>query len=298
MKLKFPSRILHEEEIPYDHNANKPEPKKILYHYTTQDGYIGISSSRKIWATNIHYLNDFHEVKHASDLARILFFHKINEIKFKQLACYKELFDNILSSVSKIPLFITSFTEEGDLLSQWRGYCPDGPGFSLGFSKETLDKVSKEQNLKLLPCIYEKEHQEFILIEKVDQLIAELVRSHNQKTNSNTIIDLIQEWAGEFLEIAPTLKHPSFKEEKEWRFISELIGKNENKFKIRKGRYSLIPYIEIDLNCASSEVIFENIICGPTPFHEMSTNALYFSSETDSIKFTSKTQSRIPYRNW
>ena len=34
----------------------------------------------------------------------------------------------------------TCFSEERDLLSQWRGYANDGAGFSVTFDKEKLDR--------------------------------------------------------------------------------------------------------------------------------------------------------------
>ena len=38
-----------------------------------------------------------------------------------------------------MPAFIASFTEDGDLLSQWRGYGAGGDGVSIGFD---LNKLS------------------------------------------------------------------------------------------------------------------------------------------------------------
>lgn len=34
-----------------------------LFHYTTLQGFLGIVSSKVIWATNIHYLNDSEGVR-------------------------------------------------------------------------------------------------------------------------------------------------------------------------------------------------------------------------------------------
>ena len=34
-----------------------------IYHYTTQEGLIGIIEKRSIWATQIQYLNDTQEFK-------------------------------------------------------------------------------------------------------------------------------------------------------------------------------------------------------------------------------------------
>jgi hypothetical protein len=36
-------------------------------------------------------------------------------------------------------------SEEGDLLSQWRGYAADATGFSIGFSKDSLMYLNRQK---------------------------------------------------------------------------------------------------------------------------------------------------------
>jgi hypothetical protein len=36
-------------------------PPETLYHYTTQDGVLGIVRSGELWATNVQYMNDRRE---------------------------------------------------------------------------------------------------------------------------------------------------------------------------------------------------------------------------------------------
>ena len=38
-------------------HLEQPIPE-FLYHYTSQDGLLGIIESRSLWATNISYMND------------------------------------------------------------------------------------------------------------------------------------------------------------------------------------------------------------------------------------------------
>ena len=42
-------------------------PEKV-YHYTSQKGLIGILREKKIWMTNINYLNDATEFRHSIEL--------------------------------------------------------------------------------------------------------------------------------------------------------------------------------------------------------------------------------------
>jgi hypothetical protein len=45
-------------------------PPPILYHYTTQQGLLGIINNQEIWATHTQYLNDSREFCHATELMR------------------------------------------------------------------------------------------------------------------------------------------------------------------------------------------------------------------------------------
>lgn len=45
---------------------------------------------------------------------------------------------NIAGNVAQANVCVASFTEEGDLLSQWRGYCTPGDGLSIGLPSACL----------------------------------------------------------------------------------------------------------------------------------------------------------------
>ena len=44
------------------------ETEKILYHYTSLEGLLGIIESKSIWATNVLYLNDASELNYSINL--------------------------------------------------------------------------------------------------------------------------------------------------------------------------------------------------------------------------------------
>lgn len=44
------------------------ESEKILYHYTSLEGLMGIIESKSIWATNVLYLNDASELNYSLKL--------------------------------------------------------------------------------------------------------------------------------------------------------------------------------------------------------------------------------------
>jgi hypothetical protein len=45
-------------------------PPPVLYHYSTQQGLLGIIRDKEIWASHTQYLNDVREFRHALDLVK------------------------------------------------------------------------------------------------------------------------------------------------------------------------------------------------------------------------------------
>jgi hypothetical protein len=100
---------------------------EFLYHYTSQDGLLGIVQSRAIWATNISYMNDATEFGLARD--RLL-----EEIRTRYIRkASVDVVSWITTKITDSPICVSCFCEDGDLLSQWRGYAGDGYGYSLAF---------------------------------------------------------------------------------------------------------------------------------------------------------------------
>ena len=46
----------------FERLLQEAEPREVLYHYTNQDGLLGILRSRCIWCTDIRFLNDSRDV--------------------------------------------------------------------------------------------------------------------------------------------------------------------------------------------------------------------------------------------
>src|SRR6266404_2318800 len=116
-------------------------PDKPLYHYTTQSGLLGIIGSRKMWVTHTQYLNDRREFLHAVDLVRDELGNRLKtssaSVTRHQLLQMEEM---LQSSPQSINVCVCSFSEEPDLLSQWRAY--GGPaGFAIGFPGEFVKEA-------------------------------------------------------------------------------------------------------------------------------------------------------------
>lgn len=94
----------------------------MLYHYTDVAGLIGILSSSSLWATNLRFMNDAEELAHSWKLMLDVLREAKNRAKSPaQVELIEEIERAARSTWTGYPdLYATSFTENGDLLSQWR----------------------------------------------------------------------------------------------------------------------------------------------------------------------------------
>lgn len=168
------------------------EPE-ILWHYTKADALGCVLHENRILATMADYLNDRSEFVHAFDF---YFDEKSLTPDFEE---------------SQFP-FIFSLSEQGDLLSQWRAYAYP-KGVAIGFDKKELDAIATNSNMNLMDCVYDEGDKKRIL-EKIPPSMSLGVSfgDNQQLINPNLMLN------------AAKFKHEGFREEREWRIISDVIG--------------------------------------------------------------------------
>ena len=131
----------------------------VLYHYTSLSGMHGMFSTFKMWLSDAAYMNDPLEGTWVHRRASLLTREVLGESPLAtqtQIQIDAQLeapdpWDERLRSPhgpeqlrfaaledAFRPAFIASFTEDGDLLSQWRGYGAGGDGVSIGFNLNDL----------------------------------------------------------------------------------------------------------------------------------------------------------------
>lgn len=264
-------------------NMMQPElPDRPIYHYTSQKGLLGIVTSKKIWATNIQYLNDETELTYAIELTREEVQKLINKLQGKDIELLEEIARRLDTATwagydSSTSIYVCSFSTECDQLSQWRGYCPDGNGFSIGFdfSRQPLIDLIKEQGFTLCKCKYKVEEQ----LDLVKQLMTKALDTFHQ-THLGLLQDqIVQALATinfniEFLRLAPQIKHPKYSEENEWRLISGPILVDNPRVKFREGKSMIIPYFEFNLVKENDPLHLQEIWIGPTKYWQLSRASL------------------------
>ncbi|HXM43255.1 MAG TPA: DUF2971 domain-containing protein [Bryobacteraceae bacterium] len=197
------------------------KPTAALYHYTTQEGLLGIINSKEIWATHSQYLNDTREYRHAIGMVAA-------EIK-KRLAAAVGDSHRILADMSQgfegienMNVCVCSFSEDRDSLSQWRAYGGSTSGYAIGFAPDHLaEMVRREEYFNLVPCLYNPTEQIAVIEALIDKVFEQNIgRLHDGQV-------LVSENPGNWPDVeksifpggnlatylnryAPILKHESF----------------------------------------------------------------------------------------
>jgi len=274
---------------------------RVLFHYTSTSGLIGILNSRSIWATSIRFLNDSKEYELAIEIARGIIVDRVGKVDNKfDLGLYRVLTDSLVH-VSEIDVYASSFTENGDQLSQWRGYCPPANGYSIGFKTASLLPASAGiPNRFLARCTYEPRDHETLISNAINSVVKFAAASHTAyPDNRDRVFRESYKLFGRILPlIAPALKDQTFQEEKEWRLVALGSSFDAVALSFRAGRSMLVPYYEYRVDTQDSTLPISEIIVGPTPHPELSRHAVETMLSKHNVHKVNLSSSGIPYRTW
>jgi hypothetical protein len=263
-----------------------------LYHYTSPDGLLGIALSGSLWFTNVDYLNDLKESTYG--------IHKIAEVlkaNYNSPTLASDLMVLDAPSPSSRGIFTFSFTEESDLLSQWRGYCPDG-GFCISINHMYLKKMQEKFGIVFKKCIYSDSDIEALVRTEIVGLTNQEFKTHYDQMGLSSSQDIRRKIFEKTAFYSPFIKHMKFAEEKEWRMILRrdinITPNNEIVLRFRATKNLIIPYIALPLVPERGGSIFSRIIVGPSANMKLAGDACR-ALVMDPEKVSN---SEIPYRNW
>ena len=288
-----------------------------LYHYTSSAGLMGIVKCGKIWASNIATLNDAMELRYVYEVANRVVNAPSPRLQ-AQFEAHPSLTDMIMGHAPStdgpfLPdVYVASFSEVEDDLSQWRGYTNPGDGYTIEFDSSQLEGLTDLTILgeRLAPVIYEEARAD----EEVENLLLEIFDDRDANPEQEDWV-AHSAWLMKLYDLAPTLKHPKFKAEQEWRLIiSESINRRSaygwvprnHEIHWRAGKSFLIPYIEFDLRISESMTspnspVVKGFTVGPGPNADLATKALLgfvnLKGYGEGHRIRVKT-SEIPYRPW
>lgn len=206
------------------------------FHYTDINAVYSIIKNRKLWLTDLRYMNDSSELRdgigyleRALDApyeAGLFDIDGIGEaIKFmrRELNAFQEAFD------SEEPLFVMSLSSRDDMLSQWRAYGK----YSLRLDADVLS----DAGISITHCIYDDGPKDFYArmamtaaLKKVASVQGEYSKSIDEFTN--------------LIDMAATFKNQGFEEESESRIV---VKGSDSKVQYRPRGNMLVPYIELPI---------------------------------------------------
>jgi hypothetical protein len=255
----------------------------IYYHYCSTASFHAIVQSHALWLSSLSLSNDTMEGKLvASAIVRLAERDSLDEDDVRRIQ------DNIGFFEENIDGLGFCLSEDGDLLSQWRGYAENATGVAIGFSAEYLDWLSKAslgrtesgfilQNVKYEPSAHEA------LVEPTYSKVRQLIKDgafkmpsmsglfslgsadQELKQKDAAIQEANTKLSRAFISLIPQLfrlKAYAFREEREWRLLSHLVKDGEDTCSHRAVDNRIVPYREVKLVEIERSPIAE-VILGP-----------------------------------
>ena len=261
----------------------------VIYHYTDPRGLIGILSDGQLWATDIGYLNDSSELRHAEEVQRQLLGEIILESPDGSLQ--RKLATKALEGRHPFKgeeTYVVCFCAEDDLLTQWKTYGSWGSGFSIGFDRKKLESslaalgppppslwtdifvMGTGAEVSLARVRYSEEEQRRDLKRAFDRY-GDLLSAGS---SASEIAECAAAIADNAALSASRFKHPAFESEREWRIvISSSLGSRLELF-FRSSSRTVIPYIKTKRQ-PDGKLPVVSITIGPTLDQRLSERSVF-----------------------
>jgi len=294
----------------------------LFYHYTDINGLISILSYKELWLSRIDFMNDKTE-------GEIVFDKIINSIDDSNIQNKIEHLFNLCRNINRT--FATSFTKNGNQLSQWRGYCPNEGGYSIGFNYDELEELEIEKpsstnkfkvfksvqdlleinsiQVSFDACTYSHEDTFKEQVQEIAVFVKEAVKDVSDEKfekmaklnyhhlsiiellNDQKKTDKILDFIFRISKIVAFYKDSSFQEENEYRLV--YIDKPSPSKPFIRGK---ISYPLAFVKAKFDKKAVKEIIIGPTEFEELALKGLHDLLNSFNLKAKIKS-SKIPYRN-
>ena len=299
------------------------ESEKLVYHYTSAEGLKGIIESSSFHCTNSLFLNDSQESIFVINLVKK---YINNYFKDETNTCVRASLGRILDFIDFVSPqiketsspYIFSLSDEGDLLSQWRGYCKNG-GYSLGFSKSFLGNNAKMYQAIQVKYISPEEAKDALserlvtcceLIKKklptldydpmtlndLSKILLTPGKSDEEiEQDKAALLKLITDLglvvAGSIFNLMPEYKHSTFHEEKEFRLVQFARDPKNIEFRCKGG--ILAPF----LKCLIDLMALREIVIAPSSHSEQCELGLKLFLKKHGLEHVAIKHSQIPYRS-
>lgn len=302
---------------------------KIIYHYCSLDTFFTIFSSATIRLSNISKSNDSEEITYLLPEMRTFcteLFNYYNDMfsdEYKLQADFVNKVFDLKFNETSLNFYVMCFSEEADLLSQWRGYANDACGVAIGFSTDSFYPLARS--------IYS--HYNFSQVNySLDDLCKQIEDytkkeidrnfSGDHQKDSIFLLNIVDTTISMILYNSILYKNPNFHEEKEWRLVYNPFG-NIRKFtdkisyydrmselynkSIEEGGFVRLPmtfhisndkiisHIDLSFETIKKSFVKEIIIGSKANINDLDLELFLLSNGYNPMKIIIN-KSRIPYR--
>jgi hypothetical protein len=217
---------------------------KPLYHYTDSDGLIGIVTSKYLRATDSRFVNDPLELEYGRGLFKEV---------LGQFGVPPHVVRMISEGILPMSVYVASFCEDGDLLSQWRAYSSDGLGYAVGFDP-SASWMGGGVEASIVRVVYDRMEQLELLNHVIDPVLDALLSWNGEGPPPNEVSQI----RGVVDPLLPMFKNPGFDQEHEWRAVVHL----DRPRNYRAARFGVTPYVELEAADGLGLPI-TNLVLGP-----------------------------------
>jgi hypothetical protein len=274
----------------------------VIYHYTDIAGLIGITTSGALWATNLRFMNDASELSHSYGLMlRVLADARAQASAPAQIELMDEIERAIRGQWAGYPdFYAVSFSANGDLLSQWRGYGSSGGGYAIGFDTRGLTRPPSphpQPGRFLNRVIYDPAVQLNVL-ENIATAMLGLFAGADPSTEEATAARArVFSTLGEIVGFAFNFKDPAWSEEQEWRAVRVLTEGQLEQVRFRPVRGIAVPFITLSTGADhDSRLPIREVVVGPTVNAEMAQKSLELLLASNGYSDVAIKLSAVPLR--
>lgn len=288
--------------------TNSPPP--VLYHYTDPAGLIGMMRTKEVWATDARFLNDSSEMTYVREIVVAAAASTAAQSAHARYLCAK-LAGIEAADLYQGSIYVASFSEQRDLLSQWRAYGGDGLGYGLGFATEPNLEAAHPSTA--FPALQVSKYRKVIydpsctggalwdavvaIIRLVDQVESGELAMQSSEQAYGSILRLLQQ-------VYPTVKNEGFAEEDEWRIVFRNLAADGvlANLQFRPSSLGIATYVPLQWQTEDNTPPLIEIVMGPRIPSEAGQAALFmmmlaagYSAGCGDIK-VALTHSRVSYR--
>jgi len=283
-----------------------------IYHYCSADTFMAIIQNKTLRLSDLNKTNDYMEKRWANKFIVCMLQEKLDEyginMRLEEDYWYDEQSNNHLQYYKKevervlydeSPVLITCFSEEKDILSQWRAYGQDGTGVAIGFNYKVISLLNDKRDMVVEKVVYKESKQKEKLGQLIESVIIYIQNMFEEdkvrisddfnvyfKEEFDVFCEVLVDYIGR---IGCIIKNPAFAEEKEVRIIynpnlpnRETLGdiqlneakdyfvkvKEISKYKIQPLKFNyknnqLVSFCDIDFSDLICKPILNEIIIGP-----------------------------------